>query len=158
MAARLLFMPAQIIQMMAFAHIMDIWRPGRSMEDHLKVIPKDKLSVKHLYYSLNHSKEAKLLHALRNITRQTSFQRTNTDSLFGVQKTPKFRVIVTLSEQMAHSTVDLHLKEISEFLHTRVGRSTYTHKIQPLRIRPIEPFASESVPNTEYLLTIVKCT
>ena len=28
-------MPAQIIQMMAFAQIMDIWRPGRSMEDHL---------------------------------------------------------------------------------------------------------------------------
>ncbi len=30
-------MPAQIIQMMAFAQIIDIWRPGRSMEDHLKV-------------------------------------------------------------------------------------------------------------------------
>ncbi len=30
-------MPAQIIQMMVFAQIMDIWRPGRSMEDHLKI-------------------------------------------------------------------------------------------------------------------------
>ncbi len=59
----------------------------------------------------------------------------------------------TLSEQIAHSTVDLHFKEISEYLHgnvmkknksyTRVSRSTYTHKIQPLRIRPIEPIASE---------------
>ncbi len=28
-------MPAQIIQMIAFAQIMDIRRPGRSMEDHL---------------------------------------------------------------------------------------------------------------------------
>ena len=36
MTLRLLCMPAQIIQMMAFAQIMDIWRPGRSMEDHLK--------------------------------------------------------------------------------------------------------------------------
>ncbi len=58
----------------------------------------------------------------------------------------------TLSEQIAHSTVDLHLKEISEFLHgsamnkryTQVSRSLYTHKIQSLRIRPIEPIASES--------------
>ncbi len=37
MTLRLLCMPAQIIQMMAFTQIMDIWRPGRSMEDHLKV-------------------------------------------------------------------------------------------------------------------------
>ncbi len=63
--------------------------------------------------------------------------------------------IAALSEQIAHSTVDLHLKEISEFLHgsvmnnmryksyTWVSRSTYMHKIQPLRIRPIEPIASE---------------
>ena len=29
--------------------------------------------------------------------------------------------------------------------NTRVSRSTYTHQIQPLRIRPIEPMASESV-------------
>ncbi len=28
-------MPAQIIQMIALAQIMDIWRPGRSIEDHL---------------------------------------------------------------------------------------------------------------------------
>ncbi len=35
-------MPAQIIQMMAFAQIMDIWRPGRSMEDHLKVQASEK--------------------------------------------------------------------------------------------------------------------
>ncbi len=27
------------------------------------------------------------------------------------------RVTITLSEQLAHSAVDLHLKEISEFLH-----------------------------------------
>ncbi len=65
----------------------------------------------------------------------------------------------TLSEQIAHSTVDLHLKEISEFLHgsalvmnknksyTRVSRSTYTHKVQPLYIRPIELIASESTTN-----------
>ncbi len=33
---RLLCIPAQIIQIMAFAQIIDIWRPGRSMEDHLK--------------------------------------------------------------------------------------------------------------------------
>ena len=70
---------------------------------------------------------------------------------------------------MAHSTVDLHLKELSELnkdlprriahckflLHwavhmrykgyTRVSRTTYTHKIQPLHIRPSEPIASESV-------------
>ncbi len=32
---RLLCMPAQIIQTMAFIWIMDIWRPGRSLEDHL---------------------------------------------------------------------------------------------------------------------------
>ncbi len=31
-------MPAQIIQRMAFAQMMDIWRPGRSMEDHLNVM------------------------------------------------------------------------------------------------------------------------
>ncbi len=31
--------------------------------------------------------------------------------------------------------------------NTQVSRSTYTHKIQPLRIRPIEPIASESVIN-----------
>ena len=36
MALRLLCMPAQIIQTMAFTQIMDIWRPGRSLEDHLK--------------------------------------------------------------------------------------------------------------------------
>ncbi len=36
MTLRLLCMPAQIIKMMVFAQIMDIWRPGRSMEDHLK--------------------------------------------------------------------------------------------------------------------------
>ena len=29
--------------------------------------------------------------------------------------------------------------------YTRVSRSTYMHKIQPLRIRPIGPIASESV-------------
>ncbi len=34
---RLLFMPAQIIQTMTFTQIMDIWRPGRSLEDHLKM-------------------------------------------------------------------------------------------------------------------------
>ena len=31
-------MPAQIIQMMTFAQISDIWRPGRSMEDHLNTV------------------------------------------------------------------------------------------------------------------------
>ena len=36
MTLRLLCMSAQILQMMAFAQIMDIWRAGRSMEDHLK--------------------------------------------------------------------------------------------------------------------------
>ena len=36
MILRLLCMPVQIIQTMAFTQIMDIWRPGRSMEDHLK--------------------------------------------------------------------------------------------------------------------------
>ena len=30
-------MPAQIIQTMVFTQIMDIWRPGGSLEDHLKV-------------------------------------------------------------------------------------------------------------------------
>ncbi len=35
MTLRLLCMPAQIIQVMAFAQIMDIWRSGRSLEDHL---------------------------------------------------------------------------------------------------------------------------
>ncbi len=35
LAARLLCMPAKIIQMTAFAQIMDIWRPGRSIKDHL---------------------------------------------------------------------------------------------------------------------------
>ena len=35
MTLRLICMPAQIILMMAFTQIMDIWRPGRSMEDHL---------------------------------------------------------------------------------------------------------------------------
>ena len=49
-----------------------------------------------------------------------------------------------LSEQIAHSTVDLKLKEISEFLHGSVMNKT--HKIQLLRIWPIEPIASESVP------------
>ncbi len=29
-------MPAQIILTMAFTQITDIWRPGRSLEDHLK--------------------------------------------------------------------------------------------------------------------------
>ncbi len=28
-------MTAQIIQTMEFTQIMDIWRPGRSLEDHL---------------------------------------------------------------------------------------------------------------------------
>ncbi len=32
----------------------------------------------------------------------------------------------TLSEQMAHSTVDLHLKEISEFLHGSVMKKNFT--------------------------------
>ncbi len=36
MTLRLLCMPAQIIQSMVFTQIMDIWRPGRSLEDHLK--------------------------------------------------------------------------------------------------------------------------
>ena len=31
-------MPAQTIQMMVFTQIMDNWRPGRSLEDHLKSI------------------------------------------------------------------------------------------------------------------------
>ncbi len=56
----------------------------------------------------------------------------------------------TLSEQITHSTVDLHLKEISEFLHSSVMNKDFTlpntHKIQPLRIWPIGPIASESVP------------
>ncbi len=34
----LLFMPAQTIQTIAFIQIMDIWRPGRSLEDHLKIM------------------------------------------------------------------------------------------------------------------------
>ncbi len=33
--------------------------------------------------------------------------------------------------------------------YTRVSCPTYTHKIQPLRIRPIEPIASESVFSAE---------
>ena len=61
--------------------------------------------------------------------------------------------MLEFDEQMAHSTVDLHLKEISEYLHgnvmnkslphwavhkryssyTPVSRSTYTHKIQPVK-------------------------
>ncbi len=40
---------------------------------------------------------------------------------------------------MAHSTVDLHLKEISEFLHGSVINKRLLH------IRPIGPIASESV-------------
>ncbi len=36
--------------------------------------------------------------------------------------------------------------------YTRVSRSTYTHKIQPLRIRPIESIASESVVYTTFLI------
>ncbi len=32
----------------------------------------------------------------------------------------------TLSEQIAHSTVDLHLKEISEFLHCSVMNKDFT--------------------------------
>ncbi len=84
--------------------------------------------------------------------------------------TPAMTRCTTLSVQIAHSNVDLQLKEVSEFLHcsvmnknltqckfllhwaahmryksyTQVSRSTYTHKIQPSRIRPIEPIASES--------------
>ena len=34
---RAAFMPAQIIQTMAFIQIMNIWRPGRSLEDHLNM-------------------------------------------------------------------------------------------------------------------------
>ncbi len=46
MTLRLLCMPAQIRQMMAFTQIMDIWRPaGRSMEDHLKIVSKDHLKI-----------------------------------------------------------------------------------------------------------------
>ncbi len=30
-------MTAQIIKTMAFTQIMDIWRPGRSVEDHLNI-------------------------------------------------------------------------------------------------------------------------
>ncbi len=37
MTLRLLCMTAQIIQTMAFTQIMDIWRPGRSLEDHLNL-------------------------------------------------------------------------------------------------------------------------
>ncbi len=36
MTLRLLCMAAQIIQTMSFTQIMDIWRPGSSVEDHLK--------------------------------------------------------------------------------------------------------------------------
>ncbi len=38
MTLRLLCMPAQMIQTMSFTQIMDIWRPGRSLEDHLKIL------------------------------------------------------------------------------------------------------------------------
>ncbi len=42
-ALRLLYMPAQITQMMAFIQIMGIWRPCRSLEDHLKDLWKMKM-------------------------------------------------------------------------------------------------------------------
>ncbi len=81
---------------------------------------------------------------------------------YSKKKVTKEYLSGTLSEQIAHSTVDLHLKEISEFIHgsvmnkdktshdpfksyTGIIRSTYTHKIRPLRIWPIGPIASESV-------------
>ncbi len=35
-------------------------------------------------------------------------------------------VVITLSEQIAHSTVDLHLKENSEFLHGSVMNKNVT--------------------------------
>ncbi len=44
-------MPAQIIQRMAFTQIMDIWRPGRSLEDHLKgYLPKNILAFMYSRY------------------------------------------------------------------------------------------------------------
>ncbi len=49
MTLRLLCMPAQIKQTMSFTQIMDIWRPGRSMEDHLKW----KLNFKVIYHWLH---------------------------------------------------------------------------------------------------------
>ncbi len=54
----------------------------------------------------------------------------------------------TLSEQLAHSAADLHLKEISEFLLskccTSVSRLINTEPSELLR-RLSEPIASESV-------------
>ncbi len=35
----LLYITAHIIQMMAFAPIMAIWKPGITLRDHLKIIP-----------------------------------------------------------------------------------------------------------------------
>ena len=67
----------------------------------------------------------------------------------------------TLSEQIAHSTADLHLKEISEFLHGSVGNKYGIVDVtnqpkhrepknrlkprMPIPTRPIGPIASESV-------------
>ncbi len=38
-------MPGQIIQLTAFAQIIDIWRPGRSLEYHLKATIPGKLGI-----------------------------------------------------------------------------------------------------------------
>ncbi len=46
-------MPAQIIQTMAFIQIMDIWRPGRSLEDHLKRKENENEMKKYNHYKLN---------------------------------------------------------------------------------------------------------
>ncbi len=42
--------------------------------------------------------------------------------------------------------------------YTQVSRSTHTHKIPPLRTRPIEPIASESVHTAQWLRDHIKST
>ncbi len=51
MTLRLLCMPAQIVQTMSFTQIMDIWRSGRSLEDHLKYFNKDQCQLNLLHTS-----------------------------------------------------------------------------------------------------------
>ncbi len=55
------------------------------------------------------------------------------------ESTPEWAVL-TQCKFLLHLAVHMRYKS-----YTRDNRSTYTHKIQPLRIRPIETIASESV-------------
>ena len=50
-----------------------------------------------------------------------------------------------LSDQLAHSAIDLHLKEISEFLHGSEMIKINTEPSELLRLRLSEPIPSESV-------------